>query len=418
MTKDGNKTSSPKRRRGGKGAPKQQEEQLNQFTQPVTHTPATYDLITGETINTYSKDVLNNNISYDNLLMQTIRLDVFGEQFDSTDSQSLFCQEQFQSALNIATRRTVSYKINNTWKEHHEYFKKVVQGLEAYYSLDAIIRFTDNPASKNATLTAYRDSIINAEVLDRHRVLGRILETCFLPKKVHDYIFNVYTLRLSGITGNSTIIGYTALDYDTFTLPSQLLTRVNSYINDITGLVTGATANNVATNLSNLITRTDLNWKISIMEMPSVLGYEAEFCNLFMNSHKGYRPGTTLIQKFPTGRRKLSYTEGQMNPLTVISTGDDNEYGIIVPTVATTNALSYIKSTVNATIVRVTQGSSDAQTSMFGTPGYFVVTSGSTITNVQNLLPGGKLTFGTTGENRVSLINNLYYEMLEIQALS
>lgn len=394
-----------------------QDASLNDFIAPA-NTPATYSLITGENTNSYTIDVSNNNISYDTLLMQTVRMSPFGAEYNSNEPQSLFAQEQFQSALNIATRRTVSYKINNSWKDHFTYFDAVVKAIEIYYSLDSIIRFTDNPASKNATLNNYRNTVVNSEVLDRHKVLGRLLETCFLPKELHEYIFNVFTLRLSGVTGNSTVIGYTALDYDRLILPTDMVTRLNAYISDITNIVTGNTNNDVATNLANLITRTDLNWMISIKEMPSVLGYDGEFMNMFMNSTKAYRAGTALLQNFPTGRSKLSYTDGQMNPLTVISTSDELESGIIVPFVTSVNSLSYIKSTSLSTIVRITQATSESQTAMFGTPGFYVSTTAGAVGNVQNLLPGGKLTFGTTGQNRESLINNLFYEMLELKALS
>lgn len=394
-----------------------QDASLNEFNAP-SNTPASYSLITGENTNSYTIDVVNNNISYDTLLMQTVRVKPFGSAYNSTEPQALFCQEQFQSALNIATRRTVSYKINNGWKDHFTYFDAVTQALEVYYSLDSIIKFTDNPATKNATLNNYRNTVINSEVLDRHRVLGRILETCFLPSELHDYIANVFTLRLSGVTGDSTVLGYTALDYDKLILPSDMILRLNGYISSVTAIVTGNASNDVATNLANLITRADINWMIKVKEMPSVLGYDAEYMNMFMNSSKAYRPGTALLQNFPTGRSKLSYTTGQMNPLTVISTSNEVEAGIIVPWVSSINSLSYIKSTVLSTIVRIGQPTTWPQTAMFGTPGFYVSTSSSVVDNVQNLLPGGKLTFGTTGQNRVSLINNLYYEMLQLKALS
>ena len=391
---------------------------INETSSPQFSANPKYDYITGENSNSYQSTYRDVSVSFDNALLQTILVFPFGTTADASEDQANFGRTQFQNALNVATRRSVSYKINNSWDDHYAYFNTVSLSLQKYYSIKAIIDYVDYVDTKNACINKFSNSAFDASVRDKMEILKRTLEMCYFPRKVHEYIYNIYKLRLSGLSGNTTVLGYTCVDFSSIKNPSTYANLLATEIEKIRTLLTNGNNNDVATNLAALFTRTNaVDWRLRIQDMPAALGFDEEYMNLFMNSCKEYRTNRGVSIKFPNSEYMLTYTKEMMDPSTVISLQNKGEPGLILPTSDSINSLSYLISDLNDNLTRITQQSDDSQTAMFGTPGYFVSTVGGAIYNVKNLQPGGKLTFGTSGQNRTSLINNVLFEMFEISAL-
>ena len=377
------------------------------------------NILTGEVHSSVLPTYLQNDQTrsqFVNFVFKEMIYQPYGTNNTASSPINIYAQNILDTAISSTTRNSTSARALNSWKQRHDYLTQVAQAYAYYASLSQFINYYYAPASMNYGINYAGRVLLDANLLNAFERLGGALELHAMPKRMQTTADNLFQWRQSGDSAESAIIGLTTLPLSEVNIPTDLIADTLTMITRLEDLTKNDSQNDfVCANIQSTINKQGIDWSITLPNMPGILAYEKEYLTLFLHT-----PTSRANIVFPKMPDTYSYIEGALTPFTCAHIMDPKWAfeGILVPAVRTASGTSYTiaKNTIGG-FERVNVGTSDIAVSLIGLPTWFLQTNGSsTLINVINQIPGGRLVRGIT-DAQPDMIQEYLYDMYDISQL-